>query len=253
MDFFVGLHQPSDARHFGRCMVSANRLRRRRGDFAVGDWLLDSGAFTQIFQHGEFRDSPEDYARQVRRWARCGRLLAAVSQDYMCEPFILSKWGQTVRGHQQKTIERYDTLRQAVPFDVYLMPVLQGYWPSEYVQHLHDYGSRLREGMWVGVGSVCKRNSSAGDVEQVLRSVQKERPDHPPAPGAVLRLLRQARHPGSLRARQRLRPSRGQGLPRPLPPARADQRLARVAGEAGHTGPPVCGGRGAVPPRRCED
>ena len=27
MEFYVGLHQPSDARHFARCMVSVNRLR----------------------------------------------------------------------------------------------------------------------------------------------------------------------------------------------------------------------------------
>jgi hypothetical protein len=40
--FFVGLHQPSDARHFDRCMVSINRLQDRRSDFAVNAWMLDS-------------------------------------------------------------------------------------------------------------------------------------------------------------------------------------------------------------------
>ena len=34
---------------------------------------------------------------------------------------------------------------------VHLMPVLQGYLPSEYIC------DRLKEGMWVGIGSVCKR------------------------------------------------------------------------------------------------
>lgn len=41
--FYPGLHQPSDARHFTRCMVSVKRLTQRRSDFVVHDWLLDSG------------------------------------------------------------------------------------------------------------------------------------------------------------------------------------------------------------------
>lgn len=37
MQFFVGLHQPSDARRFSASFISVNRLRGRKSDFEVGD------------------------------------------------------------------------------------------------------------------------------------------------------------------------------------------------------------------------
>ncbi len=47
MRFFTGLHQPSDAMHFDSAFISVNRLRSRKGPFVVGDWIMDSGAFTE--------------------------------------------------------------------------------------------------------------------------------------------------------------------------------------------------------------
>ncbi len=173
--FFVGLHMPQHARRFPRCMVSVNVLRNRRSDFVVNDWMLDSGAFMEIKLHGDHRYSAAEYAVAVNRWSRCGNLLAAVSQDYMCEPFVLAKTGLTTVMHQRMTIERYDALRSlATP---YVLPVLQGFWPDEYVSHLRQYGERLTQGQWVGVGSVCKRNAKVGEIEQVLMAVKRERPD----------------------------------------------------------------------------
>jgi hypothetical protein len=57
------------------------------------------------------------------------------------------------------------------------MPVLQGYAPEEYVTHIRQYGERLAFGAWVGVGSICKRNSSPRAVEAVLLAIKGERPD----------------------------------------------------------------------------
>lgn len=54
---YVGLHQPSDAQHFDAAFVSVNRLRNRKSDFVVGDWIMDSGAFTEIATHGRYRES----------------------------------------------------------------------------------------------------------------------------------------------------------------------------------------------------
>ena len=176
MKFFVGLHQPSDAQHFTRCMVSVNRLITRKSDFPVSDWIMDSGAFSQIYRTGEHLPM-EQYATQVIRWSRCGSMVAAVTQDYMCEPFILAKTGLTVAEHQRKTVERYVELRNLIPESIYLMPVIQGYTPQEYVDHIKQYGDLLVQGMWVGVGSVCKRNSNPGQVCDVLYAIKKERPD----------------------------------------------------------------------------
>jgi hypothetical protein len=60
---------------------------------------------------------------------------------------------------------------------VYILPVLQGYQPAEYVSHIRQYGKRLRTGMWVGVGSVCKRNSKPEQIEGIVKSIKQVRPD----------------------------------------------------------------------------
>lgn len=177
MIFYVGLHQPSDAQHFERCMVSVNRLRRRVSDFAVDRWMMDSGAFTEVTKHGGFRESPEEYASQVDRWHQCGTMEAAVTQDWMCEPWVLEITGSTVREHQGRTVDRYDRILRAIRSDAYLMPVLQGFAPHEYAEHLAMYNERIGAGAWVGVGSVCKRNTSVAEIEDVLCAIKEVRPD----------------------------------------------------------------------------
>ena len=174
--FFVGLHQPSDAKHFGCCFISVNRLRDRKSDFMVSDWILDCAGFSTIKQHGGYPYPVSEYAQQIRRWKQCGNLLAAVAQDYMCERDQLERTGMTVTDHQRLTIERYDALI-ACDTGVYILPVLQGYTPDEYVSHIRQYGSRLTAGAWVGVGSICKRNSKPKAILDVLIAIKTERPD----------------------------------------------------------------------------
>ena len=154
-------------------MVSVNRLERRVSDFEVHDWILDSGAFTRITS-GKGHMPMLDYAAQINRWSHCGNLLAAVCQDYMCEPFVLGITGLTVRQHQSLTVSNYRAL--APMTSTYVMPVLQGYQPSEYVDCLRLYGD-LALGAWVGVGSVCKRNAHVEQVVPILEAINSERPD----------------------------------------------------------------------------
>lgn len=156
--------------------ISINRLRNRKSGFAVKDWIMDSGAFTTILTHGGYPESVETYAAQIKRWKGNGNLLAAVAQDYMCEAHMLERTGLTIPEHQRLTIERYDALL-ACDTGVYILPVLQGYMPKEFVEHLRQYGARLAHGAWVGVGSVCKRNGTPGGVEQVLLAIKAVRPD----------------------------------------------------------------------------
>ena len=172
----MGLHQPSDAKHFDAAFVSVNRIRNRKAGFTVSDWIMDSGAFTEVSQYGGYRESVEGYAAQIRRWKGNGNLLAAVSQDYMCEAWILERTGLTVADHQRLTIERYDALLRCET-GVYILPVLQGFRPEEYVNHIRAYGDRLKPGAWVGVGSVCKRNGDVAAIEAVLLAIHHERPD----------------------------------------------------------------------------
>jgi hypothetical protein len=177
MRFFTGLHQPSDAMHFDAAFISINRLRKRKGPFAVGDWIMDSGAFTEISTHGHYRHGPEEYAAQIKRWAKNGNLLAAVSQDWMCEPWIVEKTGLSIKEHQQLTVQRYDQILACDTGGVYILPVLQGYAPEDYVNHIKMYGDRFAYGQWVGVGSICKRNGDPNQIAAVLMAIKTERPD----------------------------------------------------------------------------
>jgi hypothetical protein len=176
--FFVGLHQPADAQHFDLACISINRLRGRRKAIDCGNVLVDSGAFTELAQHGRYRHTVEEYAAEVRRLHQLGvvSISAAVAQDYMCEPWMLEKTGLTIADHQRLTIDRFDAL-QACRLPVPIMPVLQGFAPSDYVAHVHQYGERLTFGMWVGVGSVCKRQGDPRAIVAVLQAIRSVRPD----------------------------------------------------------------------------
>lgn len=138
---------------------------------------MDSGAFSTINIHGGYPEPVEAYAAQIKRWASNGNLLAAVGQDYMCEAHMLEKTGLTIPEHQQLTVERYEALMECDVGGVTIIPVLQGYAPSDYVRHIEMYGDRLTHGMWVGVGSVCKRNGDARAIEEVLWAIKEKRPD----------------------------------------------------------------------------
>jgi hypothetical protein len=209
MQFFTGLHQPSDAKHFQFAFLSVIRLKDRKGPVICNDAILDSSAFSIVAKHGCFPDAPETYAKQI---VHCkglierggGRLLAAVSQDKMCERIICARtldlpiedlpkknpareialremlpdaeWAAQIIVHQIETIERYDALLECNT-GVLIMPVLQGFHPDDYVRHIRMYGDRLKPGMWVGVGSVCKRNGNIRAVEDVLLTIHHERPD----------------------------------------------------------------------------
>jgi len=166
-------------------MLSANALRRLSEDYSLpigeGDrWMMDSGAFSQISGEAGFYQSPAEYAIEIHRWCRFGTLVAAVTQDYMCEPHILHQLDTNAKEQQERTVKRYDEILghlSRLGTDTHLMPVLQGWEPRHYKRHLEMYGDRLTEDMWVGVGSICKRNSSPADVEKVLSAITDRRPD----------------------------------------------------------------------------
>lgn len=180
LEFYPGIHQPSDAKHFDRCCISIHRLLVRKKPLGCPNVMVDSGAFTKLAKYGCYPDPVEDYARQLHRLWTQGvvSIVVAAAQDYMCEPFMLEKTGLTVLEHQRLTVERYDDLKLALeflfggelPFD--LMPVLQGFEVEDYLRHIEMYGDRLKPGMWVGVGSVCKRQGDPAVIEDLLFQIK---------------------------------------------------------------------------------
>lgn len=159
--FFLGTHHP----HWLNT-VEVPLFVSRRATCAV--WALDSGGFTEISMHGRWMTSPVEYARDVRRYAaEIGGMLWAAPQDWMCEPPMLVKTGLTVREHQARTIRSVQELRS---LGASVIPVLQGWAPHEYHEHIAAYelaGIDLRAEPVVGIGSVCRRQNALGAAELV--------------------------------------------------------------------------------------
>jgi hypothetical protein len=163
--FFLGAHRPhwlaaSEVPLF----VSHNRLHDRRSfPRARMPWALDSGAFTEISQHGRHRTSPAAYARRVALYqSEIGALCFASIQDWMCEPDVLRVTGLSVLEHQRRTLDNYRRLLDLAPFIPWL-PVVQGWSLGEYLAHVEMYdraGIDLRHCTRVGVGSICRRQGS---------------------------------------------------------------------------------------------
>ena len=151
MIFFTGIQVLKHAKKVDYSFISINRfigVNKRRKDFECKTWIMDSGAFSQVANTGDHLLTAADYAEQIKRWSRCGILVRAAAQDYMCEDFILKKLGRTVKDHQLMTTTNYRKLTRElknIECQTQIMPVLQGYNPQEYANHVKNYGSLLEE------------------------------------------------------------------------------------------------------------
>ena len=124
---------------------------------------VDSGGFTQLSKFGEWTITPEAFVEGLNHLRNLGLTYDFIAQqDWMCEPHIIEKTGLSVREHQTRTVENYIRLidlDETLPF----IPVLQGYELEEYMECLaifEDAGVDLAKCERVGLGSVCRRQSS---------------------------------------------------------------------------------------------
>lgn len=165
MQFWLGSHMPGWLEQTAvPLFVSHRRLAgRRRLPIARGAWALDSGAFSEIAQHGRFTTSPASYAAAVDRYAaEIGRMSWAAIQDWMCEPFMTARTGLTVVEHQTRTVASYLELTTLAPHLPWV-PVIQGFTAGEYLACTERYtaaGVDLRSLPLVGLGSVCRRQAT---------------------------------------------------------------------------------------------
>ena len=151
-------------------MVKGGR-DRKTFQLANVAWALDSGAFTELKDHGLWRMDAVEYAELVNRYDYyIGRLEWVSPQDWMCEPIVIhggrSKAGLfvgtklNVETHQYKTVENFLQLQELC--SVKVIPVLQGYTIDEYFRCIRIYekfGVDLTEYDTVGLGSVCRRQA----------------------------------------------------------------------------------------------
>lgn len=175
MKFYLGVHQPIWLTRVPDIplLVSHRRLGHRRTlPRATTEWALDSGGFTELQLHGRWQTDEKDYVRAVRRYAdEIGNLTWAAPQDWMCEHHILTRTGLTVREHQRRTVRNLVRLRELAP-ELPWVPTLQGWTLTDYERcaDLYDRaGIDLAAEPLVGIGTVCRRQSSA-DVERIMRA-----------------------------------------------------------------------------------
>lgn len=153
--------------------VSVRRLRARKSlPRAVTSWALDSGGFTELSRppHKWLTSEPQ-YVSEVLRLRDIGRLAWVAPQDWMCEPFIVSKTGLSVPEHQARTVASFVSLREQIGRLV--IPVVQGYAPRDYDRCIGLYqraGVDLAAEPVVGVGSVCRRSGTL-EATRLLRYI----------------------------------------------------------------------------------
>lgn len=165
MKFYLGTCEPSWlSRTDVPLFLSDRRMRRyKKVHKARGPWALDSGGFTQLSLDGAWTEATVRYADRAMRYQElAGNLDFACPQDWMCEPEIRKRTGKTIEQHQRLTIISYLDLKTLAP-SVPWIPVLQGWKVHDYEAHYlmyEDYGIDLTSLSRVGVGTVCRRQST---------------------------------------------------------------------------------------------
>jgi hypothetical protein len=185
--FFLGTHQPGwltkthpdgPGSAAVPLFISDRRLRGyQRLPRALAPWALDSGGFTELATHGtwDHGPTPARYAARIRRYRdEIGHLAWAAPQDWMCEPWILTKTSLSVADHQRRTVDNYLQLRDLAP-DLPIIPVVQGWTTADYLRCADRYeraGVDLTTAPLVGVGSVCRRQDAteAGQIITALHA-----------------------------------------------------------------------------------
>lgn len=177
MKFYLGTHRPNwlefdiDIPLF----ISYRTLRdRRKLKEAKMHWALDSGGFSELSLYGEWTIHPKDYARDIRIYEReIGNLDFCAIQDYMCEPHVLKKTGLSVLQHQYLTCTSYLVLKNYNP-DTKFLPVLQGWTLDDYLRHIdlyHKFNIDLTKEKLVGLGSVCRRQST-NEIYNIVKTLK---------------------------------------------------------------------------------
>lgn len=166
--FFTGTHRPWWLAHSPVPLcVSAHTLSTyvpggRGMPIAGVPFAVDSGAYTEIRDHGTWRWDEDTYGGMVYRiMSDCGYPTFVAPLDFPCEPDVVARSGASVLEHQEWTLESYLYLTREFPAAPWL-PVLQGWAPQDYERHDAMYrkaGVDLAAQQQVGLGSVCRRGS----------------------------------------------------------------------------------------------
>lgn len=170
MKFYLGLHHPSDSEKIDvPYMVSVRSVLKRKKPL-FGDWLMDSGGFTELSLNGKYTILEDDYVDCIRRLNPSG----AFAQDWMCEPIILKKTGLTIWEHQVNTTVSYLSMRERTDK---VIPVLQGFRVEDYLHHIASYQiAGVSTNQLFGLGSVCKRQRT-NEIIWIITTIKQRYPE----------------------------------------------------------------------------
>lgn len=176
MKFYPGIYQASQLNFIDkRFMLSYQIIRKRKTKFKIKDeweWIMDSGAFSEIKKNGQFLFTPEEYIKSVEEWNPD----IFVNMDWMCEPYQLERTGKTSKEHQKLSTEnqiRLMELSEDIPPT--LMGTLQGWKTRDYLEHIDQLNERGAMLEHMGIGSVCRRHSTK-EILKVIRTIKQAVP-----------------------------------------------------------------------------
>jgi len=165
LEYFLGTHHTHWLQKTSTPLfISFRQLKKRKKLIrSKGKWALDSGAFSEIQDHGKWKNSSEEYAYKVQSFhEQIGNLKWASIQDWICSPMALKKTGLSIRQHQKRTINSYCTLTKLAK-NISWIPILQDWDIKSYLNHIKMYeaeGISLEKEKIVGVGSIAVRQRS---------------------------------------------------------------------------------------------
>lgn len=155
--------------------LKSEHLRSSRKPLrALGRYAVDSGGFTELQRHGRWTRTPRQYVEDLRRiWEHVGPYDWAAGQDWMCEDLIIHGGAAgpltfvgthlSVAEHRRRTVHNFMELR-SLASELRIIPTLQGRTVPEYhecADLYESYGVDLRGEPTVGLGSVCRLQSTA--------------------------------------------------------------------------------------------
>jgi len=177
--FYLGTHVMNHIEKTDKPLFISFRQLRKRKKKPInqkGKICVDSGGFSELSMFNKWVTNADEYIDELNRLIALGLDIEWASpQDWMVEPIMLEKTGLTVREHQKRTVDNFIYLR-SISESIHIIPVLQGQTIQQYFEHFDMYESKniqLRKEKVVGVGSVCRRQSS-NDIEHIMRSLFKK-------------------------------------------------------------------------------
>jgi hypothetical protein len=175
MKFYIGVWNTKLAQHAPFFIMSYRQLRKVTKFSVNKQWIMDSGAFQELYINGKYTYDINDYLEYVKKF----NPTVFVNMDYMCEPLMLRRINSTVRKNQLLTIDNHIKIKDKLDKENIkskFMGVIQGWELNDYLEHIDDYKSYGLMEEYMGIGSVCRR-TKLDNITSIIKSIKKKLPN----------------------------------------------------------------------------